>query len=308
MATKKSLTMSMLAVLAAVSLSTAAVAQTPSQIRVHDHRTKTPSGTTTPGGARIPPPRLQTPSRKITVSNDRQQRQPPRRSGPYVPTLTGSSVNPHDHRTPTMSVAEASKMFSPYRQWKISGGPGTTPGGSISASSKYDQRRLFKLAGTVKGQFLSFSQHSGIDLGWVKDTRAGWAFYKESGVATALRYGEPFALRSDNSYQSYYLKYSKRTFGIDLTESRTISYEWAILGGRPGEFVRRDAQVVIYNLKHKEPMVYFDRRVGGDIGWRGSRRAGTGNIGDSPQYAKKFRAATRALLMPGVILGESGKR
>jgi len=78
MVTKKSLTMSMLAVLAAATLSTAAVAQTPSRIRVHDHRTKTPSGandhdhrgekpsgTTTRGGTQVPPPRRSVSNRSV---------------------------------------------------------------------------------------------------------------------------------------------------------------------------------------------------------------------------------------------------
>ena len=77
-----------------------------------------------------------------------------------------------------------------------------------------------------------------------------------------------------------------------------------MLGGMPGTVVRRDATVVIYNLMHKEPRIYFNRRLGGDIGWNVSSRAGAGKIRDRQQDAQKFRAATRALLMPGVILGD----
>jgi hypothetical protein len=86
---------------------------------------------------------------------------------------------------------------------------------------------------------------------------------------------------------------------------KSPSYEWAILGGKPGEPVRRGEDfVVLYNLKYQQPLIYFDRNRGGDIGWPTSRRWGTGNIHDSPQQTAKMRSAARALLMPGVVVGK----
>ena len=129
------------------------------------------------------------------------------------------------------------------------------------------------------------------------------SFYKESGGESALRFGEPFALRHE-TWEAAYIRNGKRKIGIDLKRVGTPSYEWVMLGGMPGTVVRRDATVVIYNLMHKEPRIYFNRRLGGDIGWNVSSRAGAGKIRDTQQDAQKFRSATRALLMPGVILGD----
>lgn len=314
MATKNSCAMLMLATLAAVSLNTAVMAQNPRSTKVydrtgnsqrvttiHDHR-KTPNGTTTPGKTRVPPKR-RTPSGTVTVTNDRNDNRSGTNKTGQGRNQGPSRVNDHDHRTSKMKYSEASKMFSHFKQWRISGGTRTSPGSMIYSSTKYDDTKMFKLFGTVNGKQLSFSQHSGIDLGWVQEFGAQWTFYKESGGETALRFGEPFALRHE-TFEAAFLKYGKRKYGIDLKRVGTPSYEWVILGGMPGTVVRRDAKVVIYNLTHKEPLIYFNRRLGGDIGWKGSSRAGSGKIRDTQQYAKKFRAATRALLMPGVILGD----
>lgn len=317
MSTKNSFAMLVLATLAAVFLNTAVMAQnlrvtkafdrtwnSQRETTIHDHRKGTPKGTTASGRTRVPPPRRQTQSGTVTITSDRHKaRSETNTSGQNRDQQGPSRVNDHDHRTPTMKYSDASKMFSPFKQWEISGGKRTSPGNMIYSSSKYDGKKMFKLGGLANGKQLLFSQHSGIDLGWVKDGAAQWTFYKESGVETVLRFGEPFALRHETSATAY-LSYGKRKYGIDLKRVGSPSYEWVILGGMPGTVVRRDARVVIYNLTHEEPLIYFDRRVGADIGWRGSSRAGNAKIRDTPQYAKKFRAATRALLMPGVILGD----
>jgi hypothetical protein len=163
-------------------------------------------------------------------------------------------------------------------------------------------------------KFLQWEQSvvfGGVSIGWSDDasaetakTESDWAFLRKSPATTRIRYGEPLAILLD-IYEPRFVNYGDRKFGIDLVRSKTPSYEWAILGGKPGEHVRRGEDfVVLYNLKYQQPLIYFDRNRGGDIGWPTSRRWGTGNIHDSPQQTAKMRSAARALLMPGVVVGK----
>lgn len=65
--------------------------------------------------------------------------------------------------------------------------------------------------------------------------------------------------------------------GINLNWSDRPVYEWQILGGRQDVAVETQKWVAIVNLKAAgggEPLIYFDRTRGGDIGWPSSNTWG----------------------------------
>lgn len=315
MLTRNSCTMLMLAAMTVVSANTAVSGQETGSPRnrkptVTVRRDQPQTGQTTPGGVRVPPPRRQ-PSNGTADSRGIRlpgtifsPTQPKRRPAPV-------RINPHDHRNPTMSFAEASELFSRHKEWMI----GANKSGWVFASSfQTKTRHEYNLKGLVNRKFLNYqvpSFHSGVNIGWTKDasaetarTRSMWAFYKESGSNSAIRYGEPLAIRM-YWFETAFIKYGERKYGVDLKRVGPASYEWAILGGKPGELVRGgEDRIILYNLKYQQPLIYFNRDRGGDIGWPTSRRSGIGNIHDSPQQTAKMRAAAQALLMPGVVVGK----
>lgn len=161
----------------------------------------------------------------------------------------------------------ALKLIGPYRQWMI----GANHIGSLRPNKKYN------LKGLVNRKFLQYEkQRVGINLGWTDNAhpntaarRSRFIFSRKSPSAGPIRYGEPLALAW---HGKPFIKYKKRRFGINLNWSRTPSYEWVILGGRPGQPVMGGKdRVVIYNLKHQQPLIHFNRTAGGDIGWPDSR-------------------------------------
>ena len=149
MSTTKPLAMLTMAVLIVACGSTAALAQRGATLRtttVHDHRGEKPSGTTTPGGTRVPP-----------------RRPVPNSSGPYVPTFPGSSDEG------AMSFSEASQLFSRYREWKIGPGKFVPPSDWIFASDyKSTSKESYNLKGTRINRYFQFEQsgaRGGVDLG-----------------------------------------------------------------------------------------------------------------------------------------------
>jgi len=93
---------------------------------------------------------------------------------------------------------------------------------------------------------------------------------------TPIRYGERVAIawipKKKSKVEWKFIKYAKRTFGINLDWSGSPRYEWTILGGKPGEEIDRGKdKVIIYNLVNKQPLVYFPRNIGGHIGWPNSK-------------------------------------
>ena len=261
---------------------------------VHDHRNKARSKGFLPTG-------IQLPGRLLPATK------PKRGSTPAPP----DRLNPHDHRKSSMSFTEASRLFSSHKQWMI----GANTVGYLYPIGKFirSSDKSYNLKGLRNRKFLWYKGFSflTVNVGWTKNASAEtarktsqWQFLRYSKSRSALRYGEPFAIRR-NGPSPYFLNYGKQRIGIDLKEGKKPSYEWAILGGKPGDMVKggRDT-VVLYNLRHQEPLVYFNRRTGGDIGWSTSRRASLSQTVFSPKYIKKMRSAAQALLMPGVVVGK----
>jgi hypothetical protein len=188
---------------------------------------------------------------------------------------------------------------------------GANKTGLVYPGSTNDKR--YNLKGTVIRRFLQYEDQGfggGINLGWTDNASANtatnssrWFFRKLS--KEPVRYGERIATGwvtafYTNTTNYKFIKYAHRTRGINLDWTTKPSYEWAILGGKPGENVKRGEDlVIIYNLRHKEPLIYFDRSVGAHIGWPDSPTPGTPTIGNSQDEDAAMEAVVHALLMPG---------
>ena len=151
------------------------------------------------------------------------------------------------------------------------------PGGpTVLATSRY------QLKNGKARRFLQYEKQGtfgGINLGWTDDagletgTRVSqWTFIRQGNHQQPLRYGEPVAIR----WKDDYIYHGHREVGINLKWSDNPVYEWRILGGTPGTPVSRQDWVCVFNTMSEggEPLIYFDRTVGGDIGWPSSRTWG----------------------------------
>ena len=181
-----------------------------------------------------------------------------------------------------VTVSEANTIMAQYKQWMI----GANNTGNVEHSLANGAFN-YNLKGKVIRKFLQYEKQGtfgGINLGWTDNAsastatkRAKWFFStsKPANISRpGIQYGRAIAI-SWGSGGRPYIKYSKRTIGINLDWSNRPSYEWVILGGQPGTPVKRGQDwVIIFNLKHRQPLMYFDRTVGGDIGWPDSRRWG----------------------------------
>jgi hypothetical protein len=183
-------------------------------------------------------------------------------------------------------------MMARYKQWRIGDGAG----GKIYPQSLRTNARSqsYNIKGKVLSKYLQYERQGagrGINLGWTDNdskqtatARAKWHFVRTFDQTTPrakpMRYGEKFALAWDfgslgwGSKNKPFVKYASRTVGINLNWSKEPSYEWTILGGEPGTEVERGDWVVIYNLNHEQPLMYFNRTLGGNIGWPDSSRFG----------------------------------
>jgi len=214
------------------------------------------------------------------------------------------NTNERPKRTDAEKFAAAAKLMVPYKQWMIGANvtglvyPNTTSGPS---SKKYN------LKGLGIRKFLHYEKQGtfgGINLGWTNSASAGtaidraqWIFQRPGGPSAQLApvvYGEPIALGWSKGGKPF-LKYSKRTVGINLDWSDPV-FEWTILGRTSGTEVGRGQDVVIlYNLKNKMPLMRFDRTKGGDIGWPDSTKWTHGSIG-SPVYIASLRRAADVMM------------
>lgn len=192
---------------------------------------------------------------------------------PLSPKPT-SPTSKHD-----CTFEEACILMAPYRQWMIgansTGSLYTKPSWNGPATSSYN------LKGLINKKFLQYEKQGaagGINIGWTSNAsastakkRAKWFFSRMSSSKKPIQYGEALSFAWGGSKSSF-LKYSKRTVGINLDWSSKPSYEWTILGGKPGTPVRKGKDlVIIYNIKHQQPLIWFDRTVGGHIGWPDSK-------------------------------------
>lgn len=163
-----------------------------------------------------------------------------------------------------------------YKQWMFNA---NSPRGLIHPKSDFDgpRDRNYSLKNKFPRKFLQWEDQTfGINLGWTDDAEAAteqrvrrWFFTKADD--TPLRYGEVIAI--GNGGDPSFLQYESRTIGINLAWSNDPKFEWKILGGKIDAPVEIQDWVVLFNLKSEEgePLLYFDRNSGGDIGWPSSR-------------------------------------
>lgn len=196
---------------------------------------------------------------------------------------------PRDHR---LTLEQRQAEIEPFRQWMIGANKtGKVEGVLVSGanlSSHYNFKNL------THKKFLQYEKQGatgGINLGWTKnasnktaDKRARWILVPEVRTRNdsqqvvrkkPIQYGEKVAIAwvvpGENgawNNQQKFLKQSSRRVGIDLDWSSKPVFQWTVLGGKPGTEVQRGKdKVVIYNLTNKEPLVYYPRKMGGQIGW-----------------------------------------
>lgn len=163
------------------------------------------------------------------------------------------------------------------KQWRFDP---YNPGHTLRSKNSFGHSgRNYNLRNRRTRTFLQWERQTwGINLGWTDDgtpqtaTKVSRWFLRRPGTnASALKYGERLALGygGDPSF----LRYSKRTVGINLKWDYSPSYEWRLLGGRKNRPVLTGEPVAIYNETAGERgfLIHFDRTAGGDIGWPDSQ-------------------------------------
>jgi hypothetical protein len=177
-----------------------------------------------------------------------------------------------DDLTAGVSAQDLDQAADFFKQWRILA-PGVT---TVLPANRY------QLKGRTIRKFLQYERtgtFGGINLGWTDDAEPAtakrvthWTFARGGGDRRPLVYGERVGI----AWKDEYLYYGERTVGINLKWSDSPRLEWQILGGRPGATVRAGDWVCLFNTRSEggEPLIYFDRTVGGDVGWPSSRTWG----------------------------------
>lgn len=196
-----------------------------------------------------------------------------------------------------------------YIQWMLGA---TKPRGLIQpkASISEHPERSYNLKNSACRKYLQHEeQEFGVNLGWTNDGSnttgdkvARWFFTRKGSDDNPIRFGETIALALGGNPS--FLHYDKRAFGINLEWSTKPVFEWKLLGGKIGEPVHTQEWIAIFNEKVGECLIYFDRPVGGNIGWPSSEtwteavtRIGKGLASDLWDEAKK--RAVEVLLSGG---------
>ncbi len=191
--------------------------------------------------------------------------------------LAAALLAPSTQASEPMNFHDASQIVAEYKQWMI-GANGT---GLVIPYDKRDHRSSYNLKGSVIRKFLHYEKQGagrGINLGWTNNASAStanknakWHFSRKSGAKGPILYGESIAISWGDGKEPY-IRYASRHVGINLNWSKRPIYEWTLLGGEPQTPVKGGKDwVVIYNLKHNAPLMYFNRTAGGHIGWPDSQ-------------------------------------
>ncbi|MEH6631787.1 MAG: hypothetical protein V7776_13205 [Halopseudomonas aestusnigri] len=210
-----------------------------------------------------------------------------------------------------VSLNEIIADVAPLRQWMFNAN--TT--GTVTPSKANSTPIKHSLKNKARRRFLQYEkQKYGINLGWT-DNAAVQTEKDSRGFAATLpnnrkilRYGDVVALSWGQ--RKPYLRYKKREWGINLVWAHNPSYEWKVLGGRDRAPVQKGKDwVILFNMAHSEPMLYFKRDRGANIGWPDSKHWSawwkpnfTGTIHASNPCEKYMaRAAARVLAEVPVI-------
>jgi hypothetical protein len=168
-----------------------------------------------------------------------------------------------------------------YKQWMIGA---TKPRSPVlpKETFKENPERNYNLKGKAIRKYLQHEKQTfGINLGWTDNATnetgnkvARWFFVRNGQSEEPIRFGETIAL--GNGGDPSFLRYEERPVGINLGWSKTPVFEWKLLGGKIGDPVYTQEWIAIYNSKAEngECLIFFDRTVGGDIGWPSSKTWG----------------------------------
>jgi hypothetical protein len=195
--------------------------------------------------------------------------------------------------TTTDAVAAAvAELARSYRQWRI--GTGRTGPVQPQRSFREGSDRNYTLLNDAVGRFLQWEHQTwGINLGWTDDAGAEtgalvarWFLARQAAATGPVRYGEVLAV--GNGTQPSFVKFQERTFGINLGYADDPHYEWTVLGGTPGTPVGCGEPVAIHNVRATSASVpgllrWFDRSVGGDLGWPDTRTWGEPVLAAHPE-------------------------
>ena len=158
----------------------------------------------------------------------------------------------------------------------------TKKGGPIRPKTTFDgpADRNYQLKNKLPIKFLQYEkQTAGLNIGWTNDASAAtakrvqrWFFRRDGENETPVRYGETIAMGYGT--KPSWVCYETRTVGVNLAYKDNPCYQWQLLGGTPGQPVKVDEWLAIYNTKAKECFIYFERTVGGHVGWPSSKTWG----------------------------------
>jgi hypothetical protein len=223
-----------------------------------------------------------------------------------VQTTRAGFLNPQSPED--VKFLKALNTMSPYMQWMI----GANKTGLVYPKSSWStgsMQRNYNLKNKTVRKFLQYENmgvRGGMKLDWTDHASANmatqksqWFFSTPHGsgsVQPPIVYGEPIAMTWGS--KSKFVKFSKQTVGVNLDWSSAPSYEWVILGGRPGTTVKRGKDwIILYNLKINQPLIRFDRKSGGGIGFVGETRAGDSQA-SLRTFLRKIYRASKTLMIP----------
>jgi hypothetical protein len=164
------------------------------------------------------------------------------------------------------------------KQWRIGV---TKPRTMILPKLRFNEHpeRNYSLKNSKTIKYLQHEHQTfGINLGWTDDATnatgekvARWFFTRSTKDEGPIRYGEKIAIA--NGGDPSFVNFAHRDVGINLEYSDYPSFEWKLLGGKIGDPVYTHDLIAIFNEKSEggECLVYFDRTVGGNIGWPSSK-------------------------------------
>jgi hypothetical protein len=177
--------------------------------------------------------------------------------------------------TETSTTSPVMLAVGYFKQWMVDP---NHPHHSLLTKAQFSgpADRNYNLKNYQTRKFLQWEEQTfGVNLGWTDDASpqtatkvARWFFTRDSADPSPLRYGEAIAMGYGISPS--FVHYEQRTVGINLAWSDQPKFEWKLLGGPVGQPARSGDWLAIFNQRAGDCLIYFDRTVGGDIGWPSS--------------------------------------
>lgn len=125
----------------------------------------------------------------------------------------------------------------------------------------------YDLFSITKSECLIHGRRHGtnISLQWGDPARSHHIrFQRASGSEEPIEFEEPIAI---NVRHGGFLVHKMGRWGINLGWSRTPSFEWRVLGGRPGAPVEVGKAIGLFSIVEHDSLVYDARDSGIDLNW-----------------------------------------